>query len=99
MQCNSEGLEFAPFIRSKKTRELLPHLLPARSRRDTSDPKRVHASCKGGLADVAADALRMLKHAQPGLHLPRLDLLVNWILHPEPPAIGCENNPPVRDVY
>jgi hypothetical protein len=46
----------------------------------------------GGLTiAVAADALRMLQHAQPGLHFPRLDLLVNWILHPEPPAVGCEN--------
>jgi len=52
-----------------------------------------------GLADVAADALRMLQHAQPGFYLPCLDLLVNWILHPEPPTVGCENNPPVRDVY
>ena len=34
------------------------------------------------LADVAADALRMLQHAQPGLHLPCLDLLVNWIFIP-----------------
>jgi hypothetical protein len=41
----------------------------------------------------------MLQHAQPGLHLPCLNLLVHWILHPEPPAVGCENNPPVRDVY
>jgi len=52
-----------------------------------------------GLADVAADALRMLQHAQPSLHLPCLDLFVGWILHPEPPAVGCENTPPVRDVY
>lgn len=52
-----------------------------------------------GLADVAADALRMLQHAQPSLHLPSLDLLVNWVLHPEPPAVGCENIPPVQDVY
>jgi hypothetical protein len=41
----------------------------------------------------------MLQHAQPGFYLPCLDLLVNWILHPEPPTVGCENNPPVRDVY
>ncbi len=33
----------------------------------------------------------MLQHAQPGLHLPSLDLLVNWMLHPEPPPVGCEN--------
>ena len=52
-----------------------------------------------GLADVAAYALRMLQHAQPCLHLPCLDLLVRWILHPEPPAVGCEDTPPVRDVY
>jgi hypothetical protein len=52
-----------------------------------------------GLTDIAAQALRMLQHAKPGLHLSRLDLLVNWILHPEPPAVGQENNPPVRDVY
>lgn len=52
-----------------------------------------------GLTDVAAQTLRMLQHAQPGLHLPCLDLLVRWILHPEPPVVGCENNPLVRDVY
>ena len=52
-----------------------------------------------GLDDVATDAVRMLQHAQPGLHLPCLDLLVSWILHPEPPAVGWQNNPPVRDVY
>jgi hypothetical protein len=52
-----------------------------------------------GLADIAADALRMVQLAQPGLHLPCLDLLVNWILHPEPPAVGRENSPPVRNVY
>ena len=52
-----------------------------------------------GLTDVAAQALRMLEHAQPGPHLTCLDLLVNSILHPEPPAVGCENNPLVRDVY
>jgi hypothetical protein len=58
------------------------------------DPKK-----PAGLTDVAAQTLRMLQHAQPGLHLPCLDLLVSWILHPEPPVVGCENNPPVRDVY
>lgn len=41
-----------------------------------------------GLTDVAAHALRMLQHAQPGLHLPCLNLLVDWILHPRPPAVG-----------
>jgi len=52
-----------------------------------------------GLTNVAADALRMLQHAQPGLYLSCLDLLVHWILHLGPPLVGCENNPPVRDVY
>ena len=31
-----------------------------------------------GLTDIAAHALRMRQHAQPVLHLPRLDLLVSW---------------------
>jgi len=35
---------------------------------------------------IRAEAI--VRHVQPGLHLPRLDLLVNWILHPEPPAVG-----------
>jgi hypothetical protein len=35
-----------------------------------------------GLTDVAAQALRILPHAQPGLHLPCLDLLVSWIFIP-----------------
>ena len=51
------------------------------------------------LTHVSAHALRMLQHAQPALHLPILYLLVDRILHPEPPAVGCENTPPVRDVY
>jgi hypothetical protein len=46
-----------------------------------------------------ADALRVPQHAQPGLFLPCLDLLVHWILHLGPPLVGCENNPPVRDIY
>jgi hypothetical protein len=58
-----------------------------------------HPEKAAGLTDVAAQALRMLQHAQPGLHLPRLNLLVRWILHPEPPAVGSEDIPPVRDVY
>ena len=58
-----------------------------------------HTKKPAGLADIAADSLRMLQHAQSSLDLPCLDLLVNWILHPEPPAVGCENTPPVRDVY
>jgi hypothetical protein len=29
----------------------------------------------------------MLQHAQPGLYLPCLDLLVDRILHAEPPAV------------
>jgi hypothetical protein len=37
--------------------------------------------------------LRMLQHAQPCLHLPCLDLLVRWILHPEPSAEGCGGYP------
>lgn len=41
-----------------------------------------------GLTDVAAHALRMLQHAQPGLHLSCLKLLVDWMLHPRPPAVG-----------
>jgi hypothetical protein len=28
-----------------------------------------------------------------------LDLLVRWVLHLGPPVVGCENTPPVRDVY
>jgi hypothetical protein len=52
-----------------------------------------------GLADVAADALRMLQHAQPGFYLPCLDLLIDWILHPEPPTVSWKNIPPVLDVY
>jgi hypothetical protein len=43
--------------------------------------------------------LRMLQHAQPGFHLPCLDLFVSWIFHPDPPTVRNENNPPVRDVY
>lgn len=41
-----------------------------------------------GLTDVAAHALRMLQHAQPGLHLPCLNLFIDWILHLRPPAVG-----------
>ncbi|MGB6844470.1 MAG: hypothetical protein WBE09_06215, partial [Candidatus Acidiferrales bacterium] len=41
-----------------------------------------------GLTDVAAQALRMLQHAHPGLYFTWLDLLVRWILHPEPPVVG-----------
>jgi hypothetical protein len=41
-----------------------------------------------GLTDIAAHALRMLQHAQPGLHLPSLNLLVRYVAHPEPPAVG-----------
>jgi hypothetical protein len=52
-----------------------------------------------GLTDVAAQTLRMLQHAQPGVHLSCLDMLVSRILRPEPPVVGCENNSPVRDVY
>lgn len=51
-----------------------------------------------GPADIPADALRMLQHAQPGLDLPSLLLLVNrTLLHPEPPGRGREDTPPVRD--
>jgi hypothetical protein len=32
-----------------------------------------------GLADVAAHALRLLQHAQSGLHLLCLNLLIDWI--------------------
>jgi hypothetical protein len=52
-----------------------------------------------GLTNIATYALRMLQHPQPGLHLPCLDLLVYWILHPEHPAVAFENTPPVRDVH
>jgi hypothetical protein len=51
------------------------------------------------LNHVPAHALRMLQHAQPALHFPILYLFVDRILHPEPPAVACENTPPVRDVY
>jgi hypothetical protein len=52
-----------------------------------------------GLADVAAEALRMLQHAQPGFYFPCLDLLIDRILHPEPPMVSWKNIPPVLDVY
>jgi hypothetical protein len=45
-----------------------------------------HRSCDSG--DLAV-----------GLRLPRLNLLVDWILHPGPPAVGGENAPLVWDVY
>ena len=53
------------------------------------------------LTDIAAHALRMLQHAQPGLHLPclGLDLLLDLVLHPEPPSVGFEDTSPVLDVY
>jgi hypothetical protein len=41
----------------------------------------------------------MLQHAQSGFYLPGLDLLIDWILHPEPPTVSWKNIPPVLDVY
>ncbi len=34
-----------------------------------------------GLTDIAAHALRMLQHAQPGFHLSRLDLIIGCVAH------------------
>lgn len=41
----------------------------------------------------------MLQHPQPGSYFPRLNLLVDVILHPGPPLAGWENTSPVPDVY
>ena len=41
--------------------------------------RRRYSEKPAGLADVAADALRMLQHAQRGFYLPCLVLLVSWI--------------------
>jgi hypothetical protein len=51
------------------------------------------------LADITAHALRMLQHAQPGLHFPRLHLFVDLVFYPEPPVVGFEGTSPVLDVY
>ncbi len=52
-----------------------------------------------GLTNITAYAPRKLQHPQASHHLPCLELLAYWILHPEPPAVGFENTPPVRVVY
>jgi len=41
----------------------------------------------------------MPQHAEPGLHPTCLDLLVSWVLDPDPPALDRKHIPPVRDVY
>jgi hypothetical protein len=82
-----------PLPRCQSVFVLLIALLPdiEERSRDSKEP--------AGLTDVATYALRMLQHAEPGLHLPCLDLLVRWVLHPEPPSVGRQHIPPVRDVY
>lgn len=49
-----------------------------------------HSEKATGLTDAAAQAWPSL---------PRLDLFINSILHPDPPAVDSENIPPVRDAY
>src|SRR5690349_19441264 len=83
------SLQIAQAIRAFLFKALLPDVVQ----------RPGNAKEPASLADVPAHALRMLQHAQPGFHLPRLDLLVDWIAHAEPPAVGWENNPPVRHVY
>jgi hypothetical protein len=65
------------------------HSVSSRCRKRPGRPEKA-----AGLTDVAAHALRMLQHAQPSLHFPRLDLLVRRILHPGHPVVGCEKTCP-----
>jgi hypothetical protein len=53
-----------------------------------------HAVFRRDMTDV-----NLILKAMDGRHLPCLDLLVSWILHPEPSAVAWQNNPPVRDVH
>jgi len=52
-----------------------------------------------GYPKEAASLTDIAAHAQPGLQLPCMDLLLDLVLHPELPSVGFEDTSPVLDVY
>lgn len=44
---------------------------------------------------IAPTAVAGTRHVKRGLHLPSVNLIVEWILPPRPPAVGRENIAPV----